>query len=385
MANNAIGTAIKHFNRAAKVVDTADRALGKVNKFVNTFTSPLDAKIEKKEKEIKSKSEVLKFPTEIGQNEGETFLQIRIYKEKRAKLLETTDSKVQPKGEGSEQTAEKKKQTPLQNAQNGSKPDVGTPGAKKKSDKQAKNSASVGSQLKRLRSNARKDAKFNSTQDEQIATIVLPMPNNLKYADSHGWGETGDMKLAGGLLQSDFTTIKGATSAASDLGKGLALTGITAISEMVGLKGIVPMSTGKIQNPLVGMIYEKTERREFGISYKFMIRSREEADVIQRVIQVIRLNAAAKESGSGGNKLSMLEFPNTFQFEFSYVDGGVVKMNPFLFRIRRSYIKSVNTNVTSAGVFASLERGVPTEVSFELAFTERQKITRDDIDGEGGF
>jgi len=65
------------------------------------------------------------------------------------------------------------------------------------------------------------------------------------------------------------------------------------------------------------------------------------------------------------------------EFEISFYHGN--KRNPFIPRINRCVLTSIQTNFTSSGVWSAFRNGAPVEVSLTLAFTELEILTKQKI------
>jgi len=144
-----------------------------------------------------------------------------------------------------------------------------------------------------------------------------------------------------------------------------------------GAKAAAEITSGKVVNNRMEVVFEGLERRDFSFTFKMMPKSKEEAVNVDNIVRTFRFYSAPSFDGAPGTSRTFI-VPATFDIEYFYQGG----RNNFLNRISTCVL--TNCNVTFGGervqFFKPLGKGAPpVETSIELSFKELEVITREKI------
>lgn len=213
--------------------------------------------------------------------------------------------------------------------------------------------------------------------------IYLYMPQTFENPtmvswDSQGIGFMGQQVLSGGPTSvssawDDATLLAG--QRVEEMIKG-AITG-----KAVSGEDIVALQQQRIRNPYLKMMFRGVNFRTFEFMFKFAPRNVQESQIIFDIIKAFR-SASLPEFNEGDN---FLGYPNEVKIEYLQIkpgQGGSV-VNKWLNKFKNCIIGSVHVNYTSAGFYATMRDGFPSETELRIQFTENEILTRKDI--ESGF
>ena len=231
--------------------------------------------------------------------------------------------------------------------------------------------------------------------------IALYMPDTLAYTYSQSYdtasmgGEIAGQALAAGrsMLEAagqgtnSFDAIKKAAVQGGDaLGANLAQKGGEALGKITGSQATAQVASvallGKVQNPLLEMIYKSPNFRTFQFDFMFYPRDEKEAFEVQKIIDSFRFHQApefAKET------MGFLIPPSEFDIRFYY--GG--NQNPNIPQISTCVLTNIDVNYAPNG-FSAYEipgeskpelgrTGMPVSIQMSLQFTEKTYLTKKDF------
>lgn len=245
-----------------------------------------------------------------------------------------------------------------------------------------------------------------------LATILLPVPNDINYSDQLDWSSD---KL--GILGKMLPALAGAAvndpgqmgSIISKMaGAGTPEFVLNAITRLV--PGQLPAEAltsgigGKILNPYVEQIFKGISMREFNFSWKLVPRNASEQEKIHNIIKTLRYYSLPNYSGSGPvqatpgaeqfeeiNKLEdrWLTVPNIFNLKWK--QAGTKTYIQSLPKIKPCVLKNIQVNYTPDNVWAThintSGKGIsgPAPVAYEvtMAFAETEIITADSVAKDG--
>ena len=240
------------------------------------------------------------------------------------------------------------------------------------------------------------DTRFLKTTRLTSDAIALYMPDTLAYTYSQSYDQ---LSLGGELLgqvaaaaASAAAKYKegGAIEAAASIGKSAATAGGKKLSEVVGsITGSQQAAqvaftavTGKVQNPMLEMIYKSPNFRSFQFSFLFYPRDEREALEVQRIIERFRFHQAPElVEGAQG----FLVPPSEFDIKFYYSGNE----NPNIPPIATCVLTTIDVNYAPNGFAAyeipgenqpSLGRtGMPVAIEVNLQFQETSYLTKKDF------
>jgi len=136
-----------------------------------------------------------------------------------------------------------------------------------------------------------------------------------------------------------------------------------------GAKAIAQIQTGRAITPKMELMFNGIGRREFSYEFTFIPKSRQEAEVIKKIIYQFKSHMLADYQELTGHRL--MKLPSTFEIEYQYLG----QRNDFLNRISACALQSVD--VTYGGDrFQAHADGVPQQTKLSLKFKELEIMTR---------
>jgi hypothetical protein len=235
-------------------------------------------------------------------------------------------------------------------------------------------------------------------------TIALYMPDTLQYGYSQSYdqlalgGEVGGkIMAAGGSIVQDYKNAGGgmagigaATKGAA--GKGAELAGQAAAKKLgestIGAQSTQALlaTTGRVENPMLEMIYKSPAFRKFQFDFTFYPRDEREALEVQKIIKKFVFHQAPETyKGLGGSNSGFLVPPSEFDVQF-YYNGA---QNPNIPTVGTCILENVQVNYAPNGFTAyeipgenapALGRtGMPVAIQITLQFTEVVIVTKNDL------
>jgi hypothetical protein len=245
------------------------------------------------------------------------------------------------------------------------------------------------------------NSNFLNTTTLTTDAIALYMPDTLNYTYSQSYdqlslgGELGGQALAAARSASEAFKSDGALAAAGSLTKSAALVAGQKVAQGAGAlvgQGTAQVgftaATGKVQNPMLEMIYKSPNFRTFQFDFTFYPRDESEAFEVQRIIERIRFHQAPEFAiGTQG----FLVPPSEFDIKFYY--GGAE--NPNIPQIATCVLTTIDVNYAPNG-FAAYEvpnenfpamgrTGMPVAIQITLQFQEITYLTKKDFTGDDEF
>lgn len=239
---------------------------------------------------------------------------------------------------------------------------------------------------------------------EEFATVLLPVPDQINYSDSLNWNDEG-IGAVGKLLPSIAKAAgAGNTDAMGASISTLAKQGLSGlISSKLNQVGINSDAltqgiAGKVLNPYREQIFTGIGMRNFNFSWKLVPRNKKEQLRIHQIINAIRFHGLPNYSGASAfefgaaadsefsefNELSdrWLTVPNIFLLEWKSNEGQPIRSLP---KIKPCVLKSINVSYTPDGVWAThysddpnLLGPVPVAYNLTMDFSETEIITGTD-------
>ena len=259
--------------------------------------------------------------------------------------------------------------------------------------------------------NAYHQYQASSALDEWFPPgIILPMPQDLGNESSSNWqGKTftgiGRAAIAGAAGNSSFATsklgqplqnIKAITAALTAAGLNV----LPGVGGNLSMNDITGSTQGIVLNPNAELLYDSPELREIGFTYKLVARNKDEAIIIQKIIEEFRSHSLPswgdqnnpttftwdannkkgkekiiKEEMDGDNGDTFIHVPNLCHFLFMKGD----KINPRLIQFKPCALSNVSVNYTADGTYATYFDGAPVAVELGLKFQETKVVFRSDV------
>ena len=222
--------------------------------------------------------------------------------------------------------------------------------------------------------------------------LYMPAQVSLQQASKYGEVEIGAATAAaiaaykGFQEKSDFSAAAmNSIGAFGDVAKESGAEALrTALDTAApGAKASMQISSGKVTNNRMEMVFEGISRRSFSFSFKMMPKSEQEAKNVDRIVNMFRFYMAPSfDPVNSADTSRTFIVPATFDIEYYYSGGA----NRFLNRIATSVLESCNVTYGGERVqFFRPTSGVngdgapPVETNIELQFKELEVITREKI------
>ena len=221
-------------------------------------------------------------------------------------------------------------------------------------------------------------------------TVALYMPSNLNFAYNQAYSQVSP---GGSMAQTGLSMLNSATETYKNSGNKADVAAITKnlspflfnyltqqIPGGVGQILFTAGSGGKVQNPMLELLYSSPEFRTFRFDFLMFARSEAEALEVQKIIDLLRFHQAPElVKNSGGY---FLYPPSEFDIAF-YYNGQV---NPNIPKISTCVLTSIETDYAPGGFatyevegepIASMGRtGMPVGVRLSLSFKETEYLVK---------
>jgi len=203
----------------------------------------------------------------------------------------------------------------------------------------------------------------------KIATISLYIPDtvNFTYASSYGKLSLLDVanEVAGGLSNKKNPIL----SKLNGVGK-LASLGLSAAESKTSK--LLLASQGLAINPQEQLLFDGIDFRTYQMAFTFTPYSKEEAETVNKIIQLFKYHAAPQITTSGAGMFFVP--PSTFDVDFLF-NG---KRNQNVNKVAESVIESVDVNYAPNG-WSAHDDGAPIQTTLTLNFKEIELIDKTKI------
>ena len=258
--------------------------------------------------------------------------------------------------------------------------------------------------------NSNKRNYNNTKKEDQIGTVILPIPQNITSTNSTGWGEDSLNTLAayglgavndtitneslfGGIasaLNQSFTDLKGIAKSGEGQQLSNAFFGSKAVNILganTSFSGVLARSTGQILNPNTELLFNGVKLRSFNFSFNLAPRNGTEAKEIKKIIIELKRNMAptstiAEKSDQGGTGL-FLKSPNVFRLKYKTGNNDHKFLNSFIV----AALTNVQVNYTGSGTYMTYndDSKTPVHMVMQLSFQELSPIYAEDYDAFGNY
>jgi hypothetical protein len=250
----------------------------------------------------------------------------------------------------------------------------------------------------------------SSQKTDFLGIIRLPMPLQLAT------GYQGNYTEADNLVYDRDGALGGKLGAIDKLGgnlSGMLVEMKALVNSTANLTATSEMANASIDNNNMGMLYKGGSLRGHDFSWRLSAKSKEEQDIIQKVVIALKyLSSPANPGHLGGasdedvaklkERLSEVEgdpgalFKSASMQQLKAADqflGGRLAIPPtctvrflvdneentHLFKVKDSFITNLTVNYTASSGWGAHQDGSPMEVQIGLTMKEIRTITRDDI------
>ena len=225
-----------------------------------------------------------------------------------------------------------------------------------------------------------------------LESIALYMPAQVALNQKSNYGEIEIGSAVASALNAQkgaaseegfFSSVGGALSGLGDAAAESAVAGFRKSVDVgaAGAKAAFELRSGTVLNNRLETVFEGVEKREFSFQFRFLPRSENEAQTVDRIVNIFRFYMAPSFGGDPSSSRTFI-VPATFNIQYHYSGG----QNMFLNKIGECVLQ--NMDVTFGGErpqFFKPTSGVngegapPVETNITLNFKELELMTREKI------
>lgn len=204
---------------------------------------------------------------------------------------------------------------------------------------------------------AERQDRINNTYNTKAGVFTFYLPSTMVYTNSIDWQ---DISL---------------TSFGTDFLKNAA--GMDIVTNVLDIGSELSARLGLPINPKAEVIFRQYPQRVFQFDFLFAPTNQGEDQVLKKIIQQIRAEAAPQKVNNTGGFI--WRSPATFDIQFMH-NGQINEQLP---KIQQCVCEQVDVNMAPSGVWSTFTTGFPTAVRLTLKFREKEPNDRDRI--EVGF
>jgi len=240
--------------------------------------------------------------------------------------------------------------------------------------------------------------KLANNIETPIATIFLPIPENIQDSNAVNWGDDSLNGLAAraiGLSAAAIGSDKGVLGTAKEFftGAGNAAVDAMGINDNirnsfiaakavgaftnVNAQGVISRQTGQVLNPNMELLFNNVTLRSFNFQFDLAPRDKKESETIKSMLRLFKKRMNAKNTGSAD---LIIASPDVFQL--SYKTGG--EDHKFLNRFKPMALLNMAVNYTGSGTYATYDDTTPVHMQLSLQFQELNPVYSEDYDKEEG-
>lgn len=239
--------------------------------------------------------------------------------------------------------------------------------------------------------------KLANNIETPLATVFLPIPENIQDSNAVNWGDDSLNGLAargigqskefigddGNLIEGGAKFLQGMANFAGDMTKidagvrnsFIAAKAVGAFTN-VNAQGVITRQTGQVLNPNMELLFNNVTLRSFNFQFDLAPRNKDESRVIKNIIRTFKRSMNAKKNGTEGAKGLFIASPDVFQL--SYKTGG--EDHKFLNRFKPMALLNMAVNYTGSGTYATYDDTTPVHMKLSLQFQELNPIYAEEYD-----
>ena len=224
----------------------------------------------------------------------------------------------------------------------------------------------VGGLVTNLEENLQPDTTYRI---DSTVSLFIQDPPSVKYSAQYSNKDLGTLTgLIGGSSATDSLV-----GLATEGGAAL-LTAFAKVPQQLGMGSpadLIGASAKVGLNPFKEVLFEAIDFRSFSFKYRFMPKSRQEADSVQNIIETFKYHMHPSLSD---NKLFFI-YPS--EFEISYINES--GLHPYFHKFKPCVLESLD--VTYGGdQYTTFYDARPTEINLSMIFRETEILTKSEIE-----
>ena len=225
----------------------------------------------------------------------------------------------------------------------------------------------------------------------RLGAVILPIPGGIKDENGAEWGpgEMNAFQILGSDLARSMTGASGDSvdqtiqnmkdtigNNSPELQKALE-EGFASKAVGQGFGGLLSRTRGAVFNPNLELLFNKPTLRPFDFTFDLAARSKDEADMIVRIIRFFKQGSAPIRSESN----LFLLAPHTFQVHY-VLAGDNNDEHPFIGKMKECAITRVAVDYTPQQNYSTLKGGYMTQYRLTLQMTELEPVFNDDYNDD---
>jgi hypothetical protein len=236
--------------------------------------------------------------------------------------------------------------------------------------------------------------KLANNIETPLATVFLPIPENIQDSNAVNWGDDSLNGLAAKgigsairIIGEDGTIIDAAKRLGAEMkdfaestmnisgairNSFIAAKAVGAFTN-VNAQGVITRQTGQVLNPNMELLFNNVTLRSFNFQFDLAPRDKKESETIKGMLRLFKKSMNAKNTGSAD---LFIASPDVFQL--SYKTGG--EDHKFLNRFKPMALLNMAVNYTGSGTYATYDDTTPVHMKLSLQFQELNPVYAEEYD-----
>lgn len=213
----------------------------------------------------------------------------------------------------------------------------------------------------------------NSSYRSKGINIILPIQAPISDQNAVTWGSGELNELQRGLAELSLSfmndpqkTVDSAISEAQgklteqeQMKKLKGLGQLYFAEQALGVGGLMSRAAGMVLNPNLELLFQGPTLRSFQFQFKLSPRTKDEADVVKKIIKAFKKNMAVRKDEN-----LFLKAPYVFQIEYMK---GATRKHPSINLIKKCALQGFNVDYTPLGTYMTYSDDEATMVSYNLS------------------
>lgn len=210
--------------------------------------------------------------------------------------------------------------------------------------------------------------RFTRANTRSSDSIVLPLPQALDLSDGWDWEMVGFKKnILGNAISTALSSFEGAGETIQQ--SMSLLLGRVANSGIENADRLFEAQTRSAFNPRKEMLFNEPTNRTINLQYDFVPRNDFEARAIKDIMDLFKFYASPDRKS---DRSIIYKYPAEFQIYFISND----QENPFIAKLARVALTSIETNYMGSGVVSMLKNNSPSRIKVTMGFSETELLDR---------
>lgn len=199
-----------------------------------------------------------------------------------------------------------------------------------------------------------------------VISLYVDQPPAVSYNMNYDNKELGTLA---GILSKSIKGTLDSSSATSEVASafGSTIAKLPGVFGGTDVQSLLSASAGTSLNPFKEMIFKSVDFRSFSFKYRFMPKSKQEAETVKKIIDLFKFHQHPELSDGKLFFIYPAEFLISYHFEG--------EENKSLFKFAPCVLEKINISYGSDN-FSTFADGNPVEIFLELIFRETEVLTK---------